>query len=178
MFKKALIPLMAAGLMVGAQAGSYDVEAVQSKVFVGVQLGGAWVQGSYLNDLNYQTDGFAYGARVGAQNDKWRTLVSIDKFNNDESSYERLEVHAQYLLSLQQMSAYGLRPFLGLNGGYANYEAKGGYNESGFTYGGEAGVVFDLSDNVDIDLTYQYTISNADAFDHVGNLILGINYKY
>ncbi len=178
MFKKALIPLMVAGFVIGAQAGNYDMEASPSKVFVGAQIGGAWVQGTHESDLNYKTSGFAYGLRLGAQNNEWRTMITFDKFKNDEASYERGEVHAQYLFSIAQMADMGLRPFIGLNGGYANYEAKGGVNESGFTYGGEAGVVFDLSENIDIDLTYQYTIGHADAFDHTGNLILGINYKY
>jgi opacity protein-like surface antigen len=184
MFKKAMIPLLVAGFMIGAQAGDYDVEASPSKVFLGVQLGGAWVQGDHLTDHNYATSGYAYGVRVGAQNNEWRTLVSLDKFDNNESSYERAEVHAQYLFTMPQLADMGLRPFIGLNGGYANYEAKGPdangskINESGFTYGAEAGLVYDVSDSIDVDLTYQYTIGHSDRFDHAGTLTLGINYKY
>jgi opacity protein-like surface antigen len=98
--------------------------------------------------------------------------------NNDKVSYERGELHVQYMFQLPQMTDMGLRPFIGLNGGYANYEAEGGINESGFTYGGEAGIIFDVTDQIDIDVTYQYTISRAAAFDHAANLGIGINYKY
>ena len=65
-----------------------------------------------------------------------------------------------------------------MNGGYGNYEAKGGINENGFTYGGEAGVIFDATENIDIDVMAQYSLSSAAAFDHVANVKMGINYKY
>lgn len=179
MLKKLFIPLAVAGMSLGLNAGSYEVEANPSKVFVGVQMGYAWVQGTHKSDLNYKTDGFSYGLRLGAQNQEWRTMVTFDRFKNDEASYERGEVHADYLFrtALEGMG-FGIIPYIGINGGYANYEAQGGINESDFTYGGEAGVVFDVTENIDIDVMYQYTISHADAFDHVGNLKVGINYKY
>ena len=98
--------------------------------------------------------------------------------NNNKVSYERGELLVNYMFLMPQIQDMGLRPYIGLNGGYANYEAEGGINESGFTYGGQVGVVYDINDQFDIDLSYQYSISTADAFDHVGNLVIGINYKY
>jgi opacity protein-like surface antigen len=178
MWKKLLVPVLVFGA-VSAMAGSSDFSASPSKVFVGVQLGKAWVQGTHESDLNYKTDGLSYGIRLGAQNQEWRTMVTFDRFKNDEASYERGEIHADYLFHFDMDSmGVGIVPFIGLNGGYANYEAKGGINESGWTYGGEAGVIFDVSENIDVDVMYQYTIGAADAFDHVGNLKVGINYKY
>jgi opacity protein-like surface antigen len=178
MLKKAFIPLMVAGLIFGAHAGDYDMEANPSKVFLGIQLSGAWVQGTHKTDLNYATSGLGYGVRLGAQNAEWRSFLSADKFNNDKVSYERGELHVDYLFTFPQLTEFGLHPFIGMNGGYANYEAEGGINENGFTYGGELGVVFDLNDQIDIDVSYQYSLSHSDAFDHVGNLGIGINYKY
>ena len=178
MWKMIMIPFWVL-TSIFAVAGSYDTEANPSKVFVGVQLGAAWVQGSHMSDLNYQTDGLSYGLRLGAQNQEWRTMVTFDRFDNDEASYERGEIHADYLFRMAtDTMGVGIVPFIGLNGGYANYEAKGGINESGFTYGGEAGVIFDVSESIDVDVMYQYTIGHADAFDHVGNLKVGVNSKY
>ncbi len=178
MLKKALIPLMVAGMALGAHAGDYDVEANPSKVFIGLELSGAFVQGTHNADLNYATKGLGYGFRIGADNGEWRTSVSVDKMNNDKVSYERGELLVNYMFLMPQMQDLGLRPYIGLNGGYANYEAEGGINENGFTYGGQAGVVYDINDQFDIDLSYQYSLSRAAAFDHVGNLAIGINYKY
>ncbi len=178
MLKKSLIPMMAIGMVLGAHAGNYDVEANPSKVFIGVQLSAAMVQGTHGTDLNYASTGLGYGFRVGADNDEWRTMVAIDKMNNGKVSYERGEILVNYMFLMPQMEEMGLRPFIGLNAGYANYEAEGGTNESGFTYGAQAGVVYDINDQWDIDLSYEYTISRAEAFDHVGNIGIGINYKY
>lgn len=178
MLKRLFIPLMLAGVVLGVNAGDYEMEASPTKVFLGIQLSGAWVQGTHKTDLNYATKGFGYGVRLGAQNGEWRTMLSVDKMNNKKVSYERGELHVDYLFQQAEMAEMGLRPFIGLNGGYANYEAEGGINENGFTYGGEAGIVYDLSDQIDIDLTYQYTLSRSAAFDHAANLGIGINYKY
>ncbi len=178
MLRKIFIPLMLAGAVLGVQAGNYDVEAAPSKVFLGIQLSRAWVQGTHETDLNYATSGLGYGVQVGADNGEWRTAISVDKMNNDKVSYERGELHIDYMFMMPQMTDFGLRPYIGLNGGYANYEAEGGVNENGFTYGGEAGIVYDVSDQIDVDLSYRYVMSSADAFDHAGNLGIGINYKY
>jgi len=178
MLKKALIPLMVIGIVLGANAGDYYVEANPSKVFMGIQLSGAMVQGTHKSDLNYATKGLGYGFRLGADNGEWRTMVAFDKMNNGKVSYERGELQVNYMFLMPQMQDMGLRPFIGLNGGYANYEAEGGTNENGFTYGGQAGVVYDINDQFDIDLSYEYSISRAAAFDHVGNIAIGINYKY
>ena len=68
MLKQALIPLMVAGMALGAHAGDYDMEANPSKVFLGLELSGAFIQGSHMADLNYATKGLGYGFRVGADN--------------------------------------------------------------------------------------------------------------
>ena len=178
MLKKMFMPLMVAGMVASASAGNYDMEANPSQVFLGVQLSGAWVQGTHQTNLNYATRGYGYGVRLGAQNAEWRTMLTADKMNNGKVSYERGELHVDYLFQQPEMAAMGLRPFIGISGGYANYEAEGGINENGFTYGGEAGIIYDLTENIDIDLSYRYSMSSAAAFDHVGNLGIGINYKY
>jgi hypothetical protein len=178
MLKKILIPFVVLSLS-AVNAGDYEMEANPSKVFIGVQVGNAWVQGTHESDQNYKTNGLSYGLRLGAQNSEWRTMLTFDRFKNDEASYERGEIHADYLLHVMSgAESMGIIPFIGVNGGYANYEAKGGINENGFTYGAEAGVIVDLTENIDVDVMYQYTIGYADAFDHVGNLKVGINYKY
>ena len=73
---------------------------------------------------------------------------------------------------------------LGLNVGYINYESTDNIDMSGFIYGGQAGVVFSVTDNIDLDLLYRYSLSNATqddrdaSLDHVGSIVFGINYVY
>lgn len=55
---------------------------------------------------------------------------------------------------------------------------------SGFVYGGQIGVLFSVAENIDVDLMYRYSLSNAtqedrDAeLDHIGSIVFGINYVY
>ncbi len=178
MRQKRWLPLMVMGLMMSAHAGDYAEEANPSNVFMGVHVSEAFVQGSHQTDLNYAARGIGYGVFVGADNGQWRTSLAANKMNNGEVSYEQGELLVNYMILMPAMQEAGLRPYIGLNGGYANYEAKGGYNENGFTYGGQTGLVYDLSDNIDIDLNYKYSIGAAASFDHVGNVGIGISYKY
>jgi opacity protein-like surface antigen len=39
-------------------------------------------------------------------------------------------------------------------------------------------VIFDMSDSIDVDVMYQYSLNSADALDHTGTLKVGLNYKY
>ena len=178
MWKKVMIPFWILA-SVWAIAGSYDTEANPSKVFVGVQFGKAWVQGSHESGDDYQTDGLSYGLRLGAQNQEWRSMVTFDHFDNDEVIYDRGEIHADYLFRMATDTVgVGIVPFIGINGGYAKYKARGDIEDGGFTYGGEAGVIFDVSESIDIDVMYQYTVGQADVLDSIGNLKIGVNYKY
>jgi len=69
------------------------------------------------------------------------------------------------------------RPFIGLNVGYANYEST--FIESdGWIYGGQVGVVVDVAEMVNLDLSYRYSLSNADTFDHKGSVFFGVNYLF
>jgi hypothetical protein len=120
MWKKIMIPMMVLGA-VSATAGSYDLEANPSKIFVGVQAGESWVQGTHKADNDYKTAGIAYGLRLGAQNYEWRSMVTLDYMNNKKVGYLRGEIHTDYLFHFNSDAAgVGIVPFLGLNGGYAS----------------------------------------------------------
>lgn len=185
MWKKFLLLSVLTLGATGLFAGDVNMEANPSKVFVGVYGGYSWVGGSHKSsasasvDNNFSTAGLSYGLRLGAQNSEWRSMVTFDRFINEEAAYFLGQIHADYLLHFMDgYTEIGIKPFLGLNGGYGNYEAKGNISESGFTYGGETGIIFDVSENVDVDVMYQYTLSSAEAFNYVSNVKLGINYKY
>jgi opacity protein-like surface antigen len=55
---------------------------------------------------------------------------------------------------------------------------------SGFVYGAQAGLIFSITETVDIDVMYRYSLSNATqddrdaSLDHVGSIVFGINYIY
>ncbi len=181
MWKKFLIPFVTLSLT-AVVAGDYKVPANPSKVFVGAEVGYAVVQGTQGADPDAKNGGLAYGFRLGAQNIEWRTMLTLDHFNaaDDNASYTRGELHADYLFRMESGASMGVGiiPFIGLNVGYASYKAKGDINASGVTYGGEAGVIFDVSESIDVDLMYQYSMSSADELDYISGIKIGLNYKY
>jgi len=72
---------------------------------------------------------------------------------------------------------YALKPYIGVNLGYMNYESTD-IDESGLVYGGQAGVQFRANDNIEMDLSYRYSASQIDEVDHTGSFTFGLNYIF
>lgn len=154
----------------------------ESEVFIGVEIGGTMLQGDtggILGESNHEGDGVSLGLRLGAQNAMWRSMVVFDYFNSskDDQNYERLMIQVDYYVLATQFQATAFRPYVGVNGGYMNYESYS-IDESGFTYGGQLGFTASVTKNIDLDLALRYSIATPDEIDNVGNVAVGINYLY
>jgi opacity protein-like surface antigen len=115
-------------------------------------------------------------------------MLSFNYFDGNEDgnkqNYEKglLSVDYLFLYSNQEKSAF--QPFIGINIGYMNYESTNDIDMSGFVYGAQAGLIFSITETVDIDVMYRYSLSNATqddrdaSLDHVGSIVFGINYIY
>jgi len=66
---------------------------------------------------------------------------------------------------------------MGINMGYANYESVG-VEDDAFTYGAQVGFVVEVTEDIDVDLGYRYTLSSGDKYDHTGSIVLGANYFF
>ncbi len=172
MVKKILVVLM--GIMLGssAYAGNYDTN---TKGFLGLEVGYATVDGDKLDGLKHQGSGVEIGLRLGAQNDEWRAtfLATYLDGGSDDQNVQKGMGMIDYFL----MNESTVRPFIGANVGYGRYESTL-VDETGFTYGGQAGVVIGVTTNVDLDLSYRYTLFASDAVNGTGNLVFGFNYVY
>ena len=99
-------------------------------------------------------------------------------------NYEKGLASLDYFFLFSHTEKNNFQPFIGINVGYANYESTGDIDMSGFVYGGQIGVLFSVAENIDVDLMYRYSLSNAtqedrDAeLDHIGSIVFGINYVY
>jgi len=155
----------------------------QSEVFIGVELGATFLQGDtgdpVFGELNHDGSGASIGLRLGAQNAQWRSMLILDYFDSDDDdqTYERGMIQVDYYIMASNFTTTTFRPYIGINGGYINYESTG-IDESGFTYGGQVGFTAAVSDNIDFDVAYRYSLANPDELDHVGNVVFGINYLY
>ena len=160
-------------------AGADDV--FSSKKFVGIELGATSLQGDIggiLSVPNNTVDSVEYGLRVGAQNETWRTTLALDFFDKDEQNTEKFLGAFDYFFNRDPDTPSGtIEPYFGLNVGYVNYESTG-IDESGLLYGGQIGAVLNMFDEVDIDLSYRYSLSSVDSFDHSGSVMVGLNYFY
>jgi opacity protein-like surface antigen len=156
-----------------------------SKTFIGLEVGYADVQGDVghlegsdvVIEPNFNgDDDVEFGFRIGAQNDEWRTTFIFDYYDSSDNdqNIEKGYLTLDYLL-LEKEST--VRPYIGLNIGYANYESSY-VDDSGFLYGAQAGIILDVADVISLDLGYRYTLSDANALDHIGSVILGVNYMF
>ncbi len=189
MVKKIAVALLCTAL--GTSLSARD-DISQSKPFIGLEIGYATVQGDVggffpgetLRD--YEGSDVEFGVRIGAKKDEWRTTLSFTYFDGEEDGKKQnyglgLASFDYFFLSSNQSN---FQPFLGVNVGYINYESTNDIDMSGFMYGGQAGVLFSITENIDLDVMYRYSLSNATqddrdaSLDHIGSIIFGINYVY
>lgn len=164
-------------------AGSLYAENEFSKAqsFVGAEIGYTTAQGDVIdffgNIKSHELSNIEYGIRLGAQAKVWRVTLALDDFDKEEDGYRQRYVKGllslDYLL-ITGLEKFGLKPYLGLNGGYTNYKTTA-IDKGTFVYGGQAGVVWNIAQRVDIDLMYRYTLGES-ALDHVEGAVFGINY--
>ena len=189
MVKRIGIALLCASLGSTLYAGDNISE---SRPFIGLELGYSTVQGDvggfYPGDIikDYEGSDIEYGIRLGAQKEEWRTTISFNYFDGDEDgikqNYEKVLASIDYFFLNSEDSKF--KPFLGANVGYLNYESTSDIDMSGLVYGAQAGVVFSITDSIDMDLQYRYSLSNATqedhdaSLDHIGGVVFGVNYIY
>jgi len=151
----------------------------ESQKFIGVEVTITEVQGDAVRRVDPESSqGTGFGLRLGAQNEEWRTMFTFNYFDNEGRNVEKLFLSVDYFFLKSELTEnYAIQPYLGVNVGYMNYEAVG-VDESGLLYGGQAGGIFNLTESLDFDLGYRYSLSSSDALDHTGDVVFGLNYLY
>jgi len=189
MVKKIAVALLCASL--GSTLYARD-DISKSRPFVGLEIGYATVQGDvggfFPNTIerDYEGSDIEYGIRLGAQKEDWRTILSFNYY--DSTSDDRAQNYEKYLVAFDYFVLGAtesiVKPYIGLNAGYINYESTNNIDMSGFIYGVEAGIVLNAAENVDLDLMYRYSLSNATqddrdaSLDHVGSIVFSVNYLF
>ena len=186
MVKKIAVVLLCMILGSSLYAGEFS----ESKGFVGLEVGAATIDADANNDFyrdqNHRGSDVEYGFRLGAQTDEWRTMFVFNYFDSsgDNQNYEKGLLSVDYFLFSSDVSNdVSFKPYIGLNVGYMNYESDRtlymfSIDESGFLYGGQAGFVLDVTESVDLDLMYRYSLTDAKHTDNIGSIVFGINYLY
>ena len=149
----------------------------ESRTFIGLELGYVEVQGDTLFAPQYTGDyDVQFGIRLGAEKEEWRTTLIFDYYDsdtNDQSVQQGLMTVDYYVLGNENV----VKPYIGLNVGYGRYESTY-VDESTFLYGGQVGVVVHAADMVNLDLSYRYSLTGGDLFDHVGGIVFSVDYLF
>ncbi len=195
MVKKIAITLLC--IVLGSSLYARD-DISQSKPFIGLEIGYATLNADASNYFSpfvypgYESSDIEYGFRIGAQKDDWRTMLIFNYFDTENDDYSQNYykgfLSLDYLFSVSDGEEKAFKPYLGLNIGYISYETGDTPNKldaSGFIYGAQAGFIFSVSEKIDIDLMYRYSLGyditddlDIERVDNIGSVILGINYLY
>ena len=156
----------------------YAGSAPGDRKFIGLEVGAGSVQGDTFNELNHEGNTVEYGIRLGAQTEEWRTMFVFDYFDStdDDQNVEKGLVSVDYFF-YNSGNDVSVRPFIGANVGYANYESTF-LDDSGFIYGGQAGVVIGITPQIDLDISYRYSLSEIGIMDHASSFTFGVNYLF
>lgn len=175
MMKKTVVALVAGMALANSV---YAESAPGDRKFLGLEIGAGMVQGDTFTELNHDGNAVEYGIRLGAQTDEWRTTFAFDYFDSsdDDQNVEKFIGTVDYFI-YNSGGDISVRPFIGVNIGYANYESTA-IDDSGFLYGGQAGVVIGITPQIDLDISYRYSLSEMDVMDHAGSVMFGFNYLF
>jgi opacity protein-like surface antigen len=186
MVKKIAIMLLGTSLASGLL---YAETMSEAKGFIGLEVGGANIQADragFYAETNYAGDyNVEYGLRIGAQNENWRTMFVFNYFDStdDNQNYEKALVELDYFFLSSGSETTSFKPYIGINIGYMNYESDGegltvSIDESGFLYGGQVGFCIGLSEAIDLDVMYRYSLVDTEQTDHTESIVVGLNYMF
>jgi len=153
------------------------IEEVEQYPFIGIIA-------SY-NDL--LEDNIVMGFRFGMQNNVWRTMLTYED-NFDEFQTLMIQVDRTIIAGLFQGKG---RIYLGLSGGIVdtnndwmnalniNESDTDTVNTAGYAIGGNVGMMFYISDQVDISIEYRYlSVQDVDRFDRIKGFSVALHYFF
>jgi hypothetical protein len=175
MIKKMAMVLVSTVIGTSLYAGNYDTD---TKGFIGLEVGAATVDAERFGGFSHEGDAVEYGIRFGAQSNEWRATFAFDYYDSssDDQNVEKGLLMVDYFL-FSSDSELNVRPFVGANVGLINYESTA-VDVTDFTYGGQAGVIVGVGENIDLDLSYRYSLSGSDRVNDLGSIVFGLNYLY
>ena len=185
-----MVKKIAIALLCTVLGSSLYADISQAKGFIGLEVGAAAIHADanrvFVRENNHRGSDAEYGFRLGAQTDTWRSMFVFDYFNSndDNQNYEKGLLEVDYFfLSSNLSDDVSFKPYIGVNIGYMNYESDRtlymfSIDESGLLYGGQVGFAVGITDSIDFDLMYRYSITDAKHTDHIESFLFGINYLF
>ncbi len=168
-------PILAATTQINAK--DIVIDEVEQYPFIGIV--------GLENDL--LDNNILMGFRVGMQNNVWRTMVTYED-NFDE--YQSLMLQVDRTLVAGLFNGKG-RIYLGLSTGIIdtgndwmnainiNESDTSTVNTAGYAMGGNIGLMYYISEQVDISLEYRYlSVQEVDQFDRIKGFSIALHYFF
>ncbi len=174
MFKRTLLTIIILSSLNHAE------DSFSSEQFLGIEAGYGTVQSRNVIGIQESDKGVEFGFRIGAQNQEWRTTISAHAFSKNSQEYFRtLLMFDKFVWSSHyKKDDVVFKPYLGGHVGWLKYSSKSGIEDSGFLYGGQAGIAWNVMREVDFDLGYRYSFSDVHSVDDIGSVVFAVNYLY
>jgi len=214
MVKKIAVALLCTAL--GTSLYARD-DISESKLFLGLELDGTktntdidFVGAPSLGVDTSNKTTIEYGIRLGAEKEEWRTTLLYTYGNDDNDGLDETmhkgSILLDYFIWNSGSNDYNVKPYIGAHVGYMSYTLEqqnfqnSGINvtvadDSGVFYGGQAGIAMTISEVVQLDLSYRYSLTTLDnmayddagiispfllesTLDNMGTIAFSINYFY
>jgi len=154
-------------------------DSFSSERVLGIEVGYAGLEAKDAIGLNESTKNIEFGFRIGAQNEDWRTSLIGNMSNSNGHEYQKAMLSFDKFIwqSLYKKDNIVFKPYLNGHVGWIKHTADN-VSENGMLYGGGAGLVWNVLNEVDFDLGYRYSITDLDNLESLDAVTLGINYIY
>jgi opacity protein-like surface antigen len=156
-------------------------DAFSSERFLGIEVGYSTLETDNIIGNKESDSNIEYGFKIGAQNEEWRTTVALNFFQDKKKKYQQAKLSFDYFVwnSLYKTDDIVFKPYLGGHIGWMNYTNEGGNTESsGMLYGAQAGLAWNVLNEVDFDLSYKYSKTSIKDVDSLSGVVFGLNYIY
>jgi len=105
----------------------------------------------------------------------------LNFFKDEKKKYQQARLSFDYFFwnSLYKSDDVVFKPYIGTHIGWMKYsDEKGNISSNGLLYGGQAGLAWNVLNEVDFDLSYKYSQTSIKNVDSMSGFVLGLNYLY
>jgi len=156
-------------------------DAFSSERFLGIEVGYSMMESRNQIGVIEDNRDAEYGIKIGAQNAEWRTTIDVNLFKDTHKKYEQARLSFDYFVwnSLYKKDDIVFKPYLGTHIGWMNYtDEQGNIKANGLLYGAQAGLAWNVLDEVDFDFSYKYSKTTISDVESLSAFMLGLNYLY
>ena len=174
MFNKIILSILAIVTL------SHGSDVFSSERILGIEVGYSTLN-TNKNSTNHSTNNAEYGVKIGMQSEEWRTTLLCNFFTKEGHKYQKVMFDFDRFMwtsLFNKIDATLFKPYLGGHIGWMRYTDTLSLNDAGLVYGGQAGLAWNLSQEVDLDLGYRYSLTNIKEVESINSVVFGMNYLY